>query len=112
MYWLDKRLNTHWPVGYLYGSVQLHALQPMPSEDPSTRGARLRGTLAAANLFQLHELAAHVTDQIKNHISSATVIDYCRSGNANRSGIEQMVRQHLRNLPRWKPAVREHEHHA
>ena len=33
------------------------------------------------------------------------VIDYCRSGNASREGIERLVRQHLRDNPKWKPAA-------
>jgi regulator of RNase E activity RraA len=40
------------------------------------------------------------------------VIDYCRSGNATRSGIGQAVSQHLRNLPRWQPVTKNDEHHS
>ncbi|KAJ3039201.1 hypothetical protein HDV00_012524 [Rhizophlyctis rosea] len=65
-------------LGYLYGSFQLHALQTIPSENPSIRSARLRATLAAANLFQLHDLLVPITEYIKNDITSATVIGYCQ----------------------------------
>jgi regulator of RNase E activity RraA len=36
------------------------------------------------------------------------VITYCQSGSATRAGIEQVVQQHLRNLPRWQPSVKHH----
>lgn len=33
------------------------------------------------------------------------VIEYCKSGEVTRSGIEQLVRRHLRNLPKWEASA-------
>ncbi|KAJ3052884.1 hypothetical protein HK097_005474 [Rhizophlyctis rosea] len=89
-------------AGSLYGSFQLPAIYPRPDDIPSIRAARLRATLAAANLFQIHDLVAAITDQIKNHISSVTVIDYCRfvsqdwgANYATADEIKAAVREYL-----------------
>lgn len=34
------------------------------------------------------------------------VLDYCRRGDANREGLVEAVKKHLRNQPRWKPEAR------
>lgn len=51
------------------------------------------------------ETLPHLADAIAEiERRERPVIDYCRSGTATREGIEQLVKQHLRNNPRWEKA--------